>query len=64
MAKQISRKEKKVNSKIVKSCLSSFLKLSKDELNTLRWNINALLDEDFLNTQFEIREKAKDRKWD
>ncbi len=62
MAKQISRKEKKTNSKIVNSCLSSFLKLNKDELNSLRWNINALLDEDFLNTQFEIREKQRKMK--
>ncbi len=58
----MSRKDKKTSSKILTSTLTALNKLSREELETIRWNINALLDEDFLNTQAEARSKKKEIK--
>ena len=59
MPKQQSRKEKKTNQQIVKACLASFQKLNREELETLRLNINALLSDDWANKMIEEKKKIK-----
>ena len=58
MPKQQTRKQVKTNQQIIYSSIESFKKLNREELDSIRWHINALLGDDYLNDIIEKKFKG------